>query len=217
MVCTIFPIKHVKYVLRRARDLKADTKSRGFWRKSFIYAVVLGLGVALLTGCGNSATSGAAQDSTKAQSSQGTAQPGQEVKTEAIPASANISANALEEALKANQGLQLVDVREAREFASGHIKMAINRPLADLEKNLSQISKDKEIVLIDLNGTRASVAWQTLLKNGYSSQKIKVLSGGMMEWRGNVSSVGNNAGGDPAKGGSGEAPKAEVQEVKGGC
>lgn len=186
--------------------------------KGLSYVLLLGFGILILSGCGNSSSTAGTvnkvQETTKAPASQN----GSDVKAETLPASANISANALEEAIKANQGLQLVDVREAREFASGHIKMAINRPLADLEKSITQIAKDKDIVLIDLNGTRAQNAWQALVKNGYDPNKIKVLTGGMMEWRGIVSSAGSNtSGGANNSAGNAEPPKAEVQEVKGGC
>ena len=201
--------------------MKVDTKSRKFWRLSFVYALLLGFGILFLSGCGNSPSATGAVNNVKepptTNGSPNASQQGQAVTVE-LPYTATLSANALEEAIKTNKELQLVDVRESREFASGHIKMAINRPLADLEKNFAQISKDKEIVLIDLNGTRALSAWQTLIKNGYDQNKIKVLTGGMMEWRGIVSSAGSNAGSDANKSGtSGVAPKAEVQEVKGGC
>lgn len=202
--------------------MRVESKSRRSWGSSFIYVLIIGFGILFLSGCGNSSSTAGnvdkVQGTTKANNSQNASQQGQTATVEALPSTATLSANALEEAIKANPGLQLVDVRESREFASGHIKMAINRPLADLEKSVAQISKDKDIVLIDLNGTRAESAWKVLLKNGYDQNKIKVLSGGMMEWRGIVSSAGSNTGGGSNTSASnGEAPKAEVQEVKGGC
>jgi len=196
--------------------LRVESRSRRSWGTAYIYVLLLGFSILFLSGCSNSPDK--VQDTTKVNGSQNTSQQGQDVNAVPLPSTATLSANALEEAIKANQGLQLVDVRESREFAAGHIKMAINRPLADLEKNLAQISKDKDIVLIDLNGTRAETAWHALIKNGYDQNKIKVLSGGMMEWRGIVSSAGSKTSGDAnSSGGNAGAPKAEVQEVKGGC
>ena len=195
--------------------MRVESRSRRSWGTTYIYVLLLGFSILFLSGCSNSpSTAGSVdkvQDTTKANG-------GQDVSAVPLPYTATLSANALEEAIKANQGLQLVDVRESREFAAGHIKMAINRPLADLEKNLAQISKDKDIVLIDLNGTRAETAWNALIKNGYDQNKIKVLSGGMMGWRGIVSSAGSKTSGDAnSSGGNAGAPKAEVTEMKGGC
>jgi signal transduction histidine kinase len=41
----------------------------------------------------------------------------------------------------------LVDVREPGEYASGHIKGAINIPLRSLSDNLNQISKNRPVIL----------------------------------------------------------------------
>lgn len=198
--------------------MRVESKSRRSWGLTLLYVLLLGFGILFLSGCGNSTSTAGAVDTTKANGSQNTSQQGQNITADTLPDTATLSANALEEAIKTNSGLQLVDVRESREFAAGHIKMAINRPLADLEKIVAQISKDKDIVLIDLNGTRSKTAWDALVKNGYDPKKIKVLTGGMMEWRGIVSSAGSKTGGDANNsGGNAGAPKAEVQEMKGGC
>jgi rhodanese-related sulfurtransferase len=208
---------YVKLIFkRRARKLRVKSEMAKSWGKGIVNGLLL-VGLLFLFGCGNNpSTVGAinnVQNPTNANSSSQASQQGQDVQT--LPTTASIDADALEEAIKSNPKLQLVDVREAREFASGHIKMAVNRPLAELEKEIIQLSKDKELVIIDLNGTRAVAAWQLLAKNGFDKNRIKVLSGGMMSWRGLTGSAGNNAGG--GNGSTGEAPKAEVQEVKGGC
>ncbi|AHF06622.1 sulfurtransferase [Desulfitobacterium metallireducens DSM 15288] len=123
----------------------------------------------------------------------------------------------MDAAMQANKGWQLIDVRESREFAAGHIKLAINRPLADLKNNLNQISKDKEIVLIDLNGSRSESAWQILVDSGYDKNKVKVLTGGMLYWNGIISSAGSNSVNNSSSGSAATAPKPEVQGVVGGC
>ncbi len=188
-----------------------------------IYLLLLGFGMTFLSGCGNSvSTVGAVdkgQDATKANSSQAQANVNQK---EAIPATANVSISDLDAAINANKGWQLIDIRESREFAAGHIKMALNRPLGDLENNLAQISKDKDIVLIDLNGTRSESAWRILIAKGYDQNKVKVLTGGMLQWKGIVSSAGSNSSGDNSNSGNDPAaskpkPKPEVTEVVGGC
>jgi len=187
---------------------------------TFIYLLLLGFGMTFLTGCGNSQSTEGSVDKGK-DATQNATQPVQGA-INIIPATAKLSTNDLDAAMNANKGWQLIDIRESREFAAGHIKMALNRPLGDLKNNLAQISKDKDIVLIDLNGTRSESAWRVLVENGYDKSKVKVLTGGMLQWNGIVSEAGSNSGGDnpaetkPAEAKPGAA-KPEVQAVVGGC
>jgi len=187
----------------------------------FIYLLVLGFGVIFLVGCGNSQSTGGSvdkgQDPPKANVNQNASQPVQAIPNDPIPSTANVSVDDLEAALEGNKGWRLIDVREPREFATGHIKMALNRPLVDFENNLTQISKDKDIVLIDLNGSRAESAWHVLVEKGYDPNKVKVLAGGMLQWRGIVSSAGSSGADTPSSGGNAEGSKPEVQEMVGGC
>lgn len=200
------------------RAVSMSIRSMGL---TFIYLLLIGIGMNFLSGCGASpstvGTVEKGQDPSKANGSQNDTQPVQG----AIPTTANVSTGDLDAAITANKGWQLIDIREAREFATGHIKMALNRPLGDLENNLAQISKDKDIVIIDLNGTRAQAAWQVLVENGYDQNKVKVLTGGMLQWRGIVSAAGSGSNGDITGGDSAdikpEAAKPEVQEMVGGC
>ena len=187
-----------------------------------INLLLLGFCMTFLLGCGNTVDKG--QDPSKAKGSKEQANVNQNATelvqgapADKIPTTANVSTSDLETAINANKGWQLIDIRESREFAAGHIKMALNRPLGDLENNLAQISKDKDIVLIDLNGTRAESAWYVLVKKGYDQNKVKVLTGGMLQWRGIVSSAGSSSSGDTNTSGNAEAPKLEVQEMVGGC
>ncbi|SHH99056.1 rhodanese-like domain-containing protein [Desulfosporosinus lacus] len=207
--------------------MKAKSVSMQSIGLTVIYLLLLGFGMTFLVGCGNSSsTTGTVdkgQDPPKTNVNQNANQPVQGVPAE-IPSTANISVDDLEAVLEDNKELQLIDVREAREFATGHIKMAFNRPLGNLENSLAQISKDKEIVLIDLNGSRAQSAWHVLVEKGYDQSKVKVLTGGMLQWRGIVSSAGSNSGADTnnssetnTSGGNAAEPKPEVQEMVGGC
>ncbi|WP_425801839.1 rhodanese-like domain-containing protein [Desulfitobacterium sp. Sab5] len=94
-----------------------------------------------------------------------------------------ISASQLDEGIKARKNWEIIDVREKNEFDKGHVPTAINIPLVTLEQNLNQFPKDKEIILVCLNGSRAFTAWQTLIRKGYESNKIKILIGGMEQWK----------------------------------
>jgi rhodanese-related sulfurtransferase len=94
-----------------------------------------------------------------------------------------ISAGQLDDGIKAEKDWAIIDVREIIEFATGHVPTAKNIPLGTLEQNLNQFPKDKEIILVCLTGQRAFTAWQTLISKGYDSKKVKVLIGGMEQWK----------------------------------
>lgn len=75
---------------------------------------------------------------------------------------------------------QVVDLRGAAEFKSGHIKGADNVFIGTLEKNLSKIKKDEQVVIHCQAGDRSSIGYSLLTKHGYKN--IKNYSGGMSEW-----------------------------------
>lgn len=188
-----------------------------------IFLLLFSFSMLFLTGCGNSQQT-ARQDSPKVNLSQENAKT--DPNNAVAPSTAKVTPDQLEAAINTNKGWQLIDIREPREFASGHIKMAINRPLGNLKNSPDQISKEKEIVLIDLNGARSESAYQFLLENGYDKAKVKILTGGMLQWSGIVSSAGSNSGGSSESvnnntngGGGSSAPasKPVVQGVVGGC
>ena len=65
----------------------------------------------------------------------------------------------------------LVDVREFKEYASGHIKGAINIPLRDLTQNLNQIPKNRPVILYCSTGYRTAMGVMALQMLGYSNVK----------------------------------------------
>jgi rhodanese-related sulfurtransferase len=94
-----------------------------------------------------------------------------------------ISVNDLNEELKTNKELQILDVRRTSEYADGHIPGALNIPLAELSKRLQDIPQNKQIVLICASGYRSSIAKSLLEKNG-TVNLINVL-GGIKAWKSN--------------------------------
>ncbi len=79
--------------------------------------------------------------------------------------------------------LQIVDVREADEFAGplGHIPSAKLLPLGQLDKLASGLSKDQPIVTVCRSGARSAQAVAILRKAGFA--KVANLAGGMLRWR----------------------------------
>lgn len=63
----------------------------------------------------------------------------------------------------------VIDVRDANEYKEGHVKHAINIPLADIEKHAEHLSawKDKEVVTICNTGKKSKEAADKLVKAGF--------------------------------------------------
>jgi len=80
-------------------------------------------------------------------------------------------------------GAVVVDVREPKEFAAGHIVAAVNIPHGTLPSRVSEIEKfkDKPVALVCKMGQHAGAAGTVLRKAGF--QNVMRLSGGMIEWR----------------------------------
>lgn len=93
----------------------------------------------------------------------------------------NLSAS--EAVLMLNRGKPLIlDVRDAAEFASGHIQSAKNIPMAELATRLKEIEKfkDKPILVHCQRGMRAKSAIKILKAQQFS--QLNNLQGGLDAW-----------------------------------
>lgn len=75
----------------------------------------------------------------------------------------------------------IVDVREPDEFEAGHIREALLAPLGNVEKELSSVPKDREIVLVCRSGRRSGKAYEILAASGYTN--LWNMEGGMLAWQ----------------------------------
>ena len=74
----------------------------------------------------------------------------------------SVTVASFEQVWKENpSSVMLVDVRDAREFASGSIRGAVNIPMNDLEKKVATLPKDKPVVFICGTGARSGEAYDT--------------------------------------------------------
>lgn len=89
-----------------------------------------------------------------------------------------------EEFIKGYRKAQLIDVREPKEYESGHIRGARNIPLSQFKQSLAAIRPDKPVYLYCQNTTRSYRAAQILKKHKY--QNINVLQGGFKKWTGKI-------------------------------
>lgn len=81
-----------------------------------------------------------------------------------------------------HQDALVLDVREANEFAAGHIANARHIPLKQLPDHLKSLEKykNKAIVVNCRSGSRSAMACSTLRKNGFT--QVYNLKGGIMAW-----------------------------------
>ncbi len=77
----------------------------------------------------------------------------------------------------------VIDLRNEREFSSGHISGAqnIEPNKIDEQLNSKKISKEKPIVLVCKTGSNSTIVGGKLKKLGFKN--INIMSGGMMVWQ----------------------------------
>lgn len=76
-----------------------------------------------------------------------------------------------------------VDVRDAAEYAKGHLPQAKSAPLADLANRAATLAKDKAapVIVINQTGQNLGKAQAALKEAGYS--EVYALEGGMAAWQ----------------------------------
>ena len=92
--------------------------------------------------------------------------------------------------LSINEAVQLVnseggvflDIRDAADFARGHITDALHIPAAALASRSAELEKfrEKPVVVVCKMGQSSGPATKTLRSQGFS--RAQKLAGGMMEW-----------------------------------
>jgi rhodanese-related sulfurtransferase len=77
----------------------------------------------------------------------------------------------------------IVDVRDAAEFANGHLRDAKNIPLADLSSRIGELDKSKArtVVVVCQTGARAAKAVKQLAAAGFAD--VVSLDGGVAAWQ----------------------------------
>lgn len=77
----------------------------------------------------------------------------------------------------------ILDVRDAAEFASGHIANARHIPVTEIEQRLKELDKFKErpVIVSCRSGNRSIAACGVLRKNGFA--EVFSLKGGILSWQ----------------------------------
>lgn len=80
-----------------------------------------------------------------------------------------------------DSGAVVLDVRNAEEFAAGHLPGARNIPLADLNGRAAELPSGKPVLVCCNVGPTANKAAALLRKNG--RDQVFTLAGGLQAWR----------------------------------
>jgi rhodanese-related sulfurtransferase len=85
--------------------------------------------------------------------------------------------------LERAEGVQIIDVREPREFTDvlGHIRGARLLPLSQLVDRIGEIDKHGPVVAVCRSGARSAQATVLLRKAGFA--EVANLAGGMLRWQ----------------------------------
>lgn len=75
----------------------------------------------------------------------------------------------------------LLDVRTPAEISERSISGSLNIPLQELEQRLSEIPRDKKLLVICRSGNRSRQAIQILSKHGYKD--LYNVEGGITAWK----------------------------------
>lgn len=95
----------------------------------------------------------------------------------------SISTNELKNLLAEGKELNIIDVREPGEVATGKIPSAVNMPLGLLEFRMNELDKSKEYIMVCRSGGRSGQATLFLDSQGYN---VINMTGGMLAWEGEV-------------------------------
>ena len=82
---------------------------------------------------------------------------------------------------KFQQGAFLLDVRTPEEWNDFHAVGATLLPLEELPNRLSEVPRDREIVVVCRSGNRSQEGRDILRKAGY--ERVTSIAGGMNAWR----------------------------------
>jgi thioredoxin 1 len=112
--------------------------------------------------------------------------------TNSAQTASSLDVKAYRAQLTGEKSFQLVDVRTAEEFESGHLERAININYNgnDFEQQINALDKNKPTYIYCLSGGRSSAAMDVMTKKGF--KQVINMKGGILEWKANQFPLENN-------------------------
>jgi rhodanese-related sulfurtransferase len=96
------------------------------------------------------------------------------------PASLPVEVDVARAAALQSAGAFVLDVREPTEWAAGHIAGATLIPLGQLPNRLSEVPRDRQVVVVCRTGHRSAQGRDILLGAGFPG--VTSMTGGMTAW-----------------------------------
>ena len=78
-----------------------------------------------------------------------------------------------------NSGATVVDVREPREYADGHVPGAVNIPMGRLTGRLKELDRSAPVYVVCATGNRSSAMADLLIAAGFDAYNVV---GGTTAW-----------------------------------
>ncbi|RAZ81094.1 rhodanese-like domain-containing protein [Planococcus halotolerans] len=92
-----------------------------------------------------------------------------------------MTAQEVQEYIKNNKDVSIIDVRETEEVKAGKIPGSVNIPLGLIEFRMHDIDKSQEHIMVCRSGSRSGMATNILVNHGYNAINM---DGGMIDWDG---------------------------------
>jgi rhodanese-related sulfurtransferase len=143
--------------------------AQGEYAMSFRQSIFAFLAVLLLAGCGAPAPAPAAAPA---------AEQAQTIDVAALPRDVDVQTAA---ALRAQPDVVILDVREQNEWDAGHIPGAVFMPMSEVPNRISEIPKDKTVIVQCRSGNRSDQVTAFLEQQGFTN--IHNMSGGINAWQ----------------------------------
>ena len=87
---------------------------------------------------------------------------------------------AIDQAAEAlDRGAAVIDVREPKEFRTGHLPGAVNMPMGQLATRMGEIDRNRPVYVVCASGNRSSAMTDVLTAAGFDAINV---AGGTSAW-----------------------------------
>lgn len=100
-----------------------------------------------------------------------------------LPKVPQVETKDLNDAIKANEDISILDVRTEGEYSKEKIQNSINLPVDQISRKIENAipDKNKKIYVYCLSGSRSVFAVDTMIKLGYKN--VFDIKNGLLSWR----------------------------------
>jgi phage shock protein E len=138
--------------------------------------IVAVLAILILAGC--SAPAAAPSAPVAASAAASAAGEAKTIDVASLPRDVDVQTTA---ALREQPDVMILDVREQDEWDAGHIPGAVFMPMGQVPDRLSEIPKDKTVIVQCRSGNRSSQVTDFLVQQGFTN--VHNMTGGIKAWQ----------------------------------